>query len=386
MRYNLPSHQRIPPAADHHLLTVCNLSGVFAVMTVHNKKSDTVEALEFPSSVARHQWDMDGSSLRLGRTALRDNSRERTVQVVFLAYRGLESVLEPLSWQQRRPQGAVNGSRVVNSLVLSASLGEGRHIQLSEPVQLTFRHLVTENVSNPTCSFWDYTVNMWSEEGCRVTFTNRTHTLCECDHLTSFAVLADVSAAPPSDPEQPLRIVVYVGCAVALLCLSATLVALILVRGLQSDRTSIHKNLLFCLLVVELSFLAGLHQTARPVVCGVLAGLMHFFLMAAFFWVFFEAFQLYVTLTVFEAERSRLRWYYVAAYGVPLLVVAVSCVVDPVSYGTPVHCWLRTDNYFVFSFAGPAIILILVSGERDGSSPKSAPRQGPDSSPISVQN
>ena len=134
-----------------------------------------------------------------------------------------------------------------------------------------------------------------------------------------------------------------------------------LLRGLQSDRTSIHKNLLLCLLAVELSFLVGLHQTGSPVVCGVLAGLMHFFLMAAFFWLFFEAFQLYVTLTVFESERSRLRWYYVASYGVPLLVVAVSCVVDPVSYGTAAHCWLRTDNYFVFSFAGPAIILILVS-------------------------
>ena len=331
------------------------------VMTVHNKKADTVEPLEFPSEVAQSQWDMDGSSLRLSRTALRENSREQTVKVVFLAYRGLESVLEPLSWQERRPQSAANGSRIVNSLILSASLGEGRHIQLPEPVRLTFKHLITENVSNPTCSFWDYTVNMWSEDGCRVTFTNRSHTLCECEHLTSFAVLADVSATPAEDTDQALRIVVYVGCAVALLCLSVTLLALVLLRGLQSDRTSIHKNLLLCLLVVELSFLVGLHQTGSPVVCGVLAGLMHFFLMSAFFWLFFEAFQLYVTLTVFESERSRLRWYYVAAYGVPLLIVAVSCVVDPVSYGTAAHCWLRTDNYFVFSFAGPAIILILVS-------------------------
>ena len=132
---------------------------------------------------------------------MRDNSRQKTVKVVFLAYRGLESVLEPLSWQQRQSQTAVNGSRIVNSLVLSASLGEGRHIQLSEPVLMTFKHLVTENVSNPTCSFWDYTVNMWSEDGCRVTLTNRTHTLCECDHLTSFAVLADVRAAPAVDEE-----------------------------------------------------------------------------------------------------------------------------------------------------------------------------------------
>ena len=39
-------------------------------MTVHNKKSETVESLEFPSEVARRQWDMEGSSLRLSRAAL----------------------------------------------------------------------------------------------------------------------------------------------------------------------------------------------------------------------------------------------------------------------------------------------------------------------------
>ncbi|XP_037090639.1 LOW QUALITY PROTEIN: latrophilin Cirl-like [Pollicipes pollicipes] len=335
------------------------------LMTVHNKKVESMTDLHFPSDVALDQWDIAGNSMHLSKASLLENSRRGTVKVVFLAYSGLESVLEPLSWSERRHEAALypaaNRTRIVNSLVLSASLGEGRHIQLSQPVHMTFRHLTTENVTNPSCSFWDYTVNMWSEEGCRVTFTNRTHTMCECDHLTSFAVLMDVFAAPLTQDDQALRIVVYVGCAVALLCLCATLLALILLRGLQSDRTSIHKNLIVCLLMVELSFLVGLHQTGSPVVCGVLAGLMHFFLMAAFFWLFFEAFQLYVTLTVFEGERSRLKWYYVAAYGIPLLIVAVSCVVDPISYGTESHCWLRTDNYFVFSFAGPAIILILLT-------------------------
>lgn len=33
----------------------------------------------------------------------------------------------------------------------------------------------------------------WSQDGCRLLHTNLTHTTCECDHLTSFAVLMDVS-------------------------------------------------------------------------------------------------------------------------------------------------------------------------------------------------
>lgn len=73
-------------------------------------------------------------------------------------------------------------------------------------------------------------------------------------------------------------------------------------------------------------------------------------------------FQLYVMLIeVFEAEKSRIRWYYIFAYGAPLIIVAVSCVIDPFSYGTDRYCWLRADNFFIFSFVGPVIAVILVS-------------------------
>lgn len=66
-------------------------------------------------------------------------------------------------------------------------------------------------------------------------------------------------------------------------------------------------------------------------------------------------------IEVFEAEKSRIRWYYMFAYGAPLVIVCVSCVVDPLSYGTERYCWLRADNFFIFSFVGPVIAVILVS-------------------------
>lgn len=77
---------------------------------------------------------------------------------------------------------------------------------------------------------------------------------------------------------------------------------------------------------------------------------------------FISGFQLYVMLIeVFEAEKSRIRWYYLVAYGVPFLIVAISAIIDPFSYGTDQHCWLRADNFFIFSFVGPVIAVILVS-------------------------
>jgi len=52
------------------------------------------------------------------------------------------------------------------------------------------------------------------------------------------------------------------------------------------------------------------------VLCSVVAGLLHYVFLTSFSWMCMEGVQLYVMLVeVFEVERSRLRWYYVTAYG-----------------------------------------------------------------------
>jgi 7 transmembrane receptor (Secretin family) len=52
------------------------------------------------------------------------------------------------------------------------------------------------------------------------------------------------------------------------------------------------------------------------VLCAVIAGLLHYFFLAAFGWMCMEGVQLYAMLVeVFEAERSRVKWYYGGGYG-----------------------------------------------------------------------
>lgn len=65
-------------------------------------------------------------------------------------------VLQPISSERLGDEGGER-RKLVNSRVISASLNQGRHIQLALPVQLTLRHLWLDNVSNPQCVFWDYT-------------------------------------------------------------------------------------------------------------------------------------------------------------------------------------------------------------------------------------
>uniref|UniRef100_A0A8W8P1I7 GAIN-B domain-containing protein n=1 Tax=Magallana gigas TaxID=29159 RepID=A0A8W8P1I7_MAGGI len=39
------------------------------------------------------------------------------------------------------------------------------------------------------CVSWDFDLNKWSEEGCTVIQTDRQRTVCQCNHLTNFAIL-----------------------------------------------------------------------------------------------------------------------------------------------------------------------------------------------------
>lgn len=68
----------------------------------------------------------------------------------------------------------------------------------------------------------------------------------------------------------------------------------------------------------------------------MLAALLHFFLLSVFCWLCVEAVQLYVLLVeVFESPSSRRKYYYIAAYGFPTLVVAISASIDYTGYFSP---------------------------------------------------
>ncbi|KAJ8953236.1 hypothetical protein NQ318_015816 [Aromia moschata] len=118
---------------------------------VLDTKSLTTE--RFPSGNLKSGWRASNDSIELPKGALLENSDGNLVRLVFVAFDRLEEILQ---WQSDLGPNSNNVTKILNSKVISASLGKGRHIQLKEPVKLTLKHLKTENVSNPTCVFWDY--------------------------------------------------------------------------------------------------------------------------------------------------------------------------------------------------------------------------------------
>ncbi|KAM7009495.1 adhesion G protein-coupled receptor L1-like isoform 2-T2 [Tautogolabrus adspersus] len=336
---------------------------------VLNTEAD-IQDLTFP-----HSYDSD-SILHISALALQQYSNNGQVKLVLTLYKNLGSFLTTQNSTLRLGLGLSPGSElrrrslVVNSHVISASVHRGSNrVYLSEPVIFTLRHLQLENHFGPNCSFWNGSgvsgSGRWSTQGCRLLHTNNTHTTCACNHLSSYAVLMTYQqpAFGAGVEELLVYVVSWVGISVALVCL-ATCITTLCCQGApwHTDHSTIHCNLWANLLITELLFLVGANKTQYTVVCSIIAGLLHFSLLSAFCWLCLEGVELYLLQReVFEGRNSRRKYFYLCGYSVPGLVVAVSAAIDFRGYGSTTACWLRTDNYFIWSFLGPVAAIITLN-------------------------
>ncbi|NP_001346755.1 adhesion G protein-coupled receptor L3 isoform 6 [Mus musculus] len=326
-----------------------------------------LEDLKFPENMGH------GSTIQLSANTLKQNGRNGEIRVAFVLYNNLGPYLstENASMKLGTEAMSTNHSVIVNSPVITAAINKefSNKVYLADPVVFTVKHIKqSEENFNPNCSFWSYSkrtmTGYWSTQGCRLLTTNKTHTTCSCNHLTNFAVLMAHVEVKHSDAVHDLLldVITWVGILLSLVCLLICIFTFCFFRGLQSDRNTIHKNLCISLFVAELLFLIGINRTDQPIACAVFAALLHFFFLAAFTWMFLEGVQLYIMLVeVFESEHSRRKYFYLVGYGMPALIVAVSAAVDYRSYGTDKVCWLRLDTYFIWSFIGPATLIIMLN-------------------------
>lgn len=125
------------------------------VMEIKNIKPE--ERFPRPSESESERPDLDW--LEVPRNGMVANGEGDLVRLVFIAFERLEEILQPLDSTSEDLDGEMrkNTTRVVNTKVISASLGPGRHIKFNElGVRLCLKHIRTENVSNPACVYWDY--------------------------------------------------------------------------------------------------------------------------------------------------------------------------------------------------------------------------------------
>ncbi|KAM4595785.1 adhesion G protein-coupled receptor E5, partial [Fundulus diaphanus] len=248
----------------------------------------------------------------------------------------------------------------VFSKVVSVVVSNPSTQNLSKPVNITFSHL--EGIKqNPEarfiCAYWNER-GVWSPDGCSQEQSNATHTVCSCEHLSSFAVLM---ALYPMKPSFELQLLTKIGLTISLVCLVLSILTFKFCRSIQGTRTTIHLHLCICLLVADLVFLVGISRTRPEGGCKFVAAMLHFFFLGVMTWMLLEGVQLYRMVVLVFNATIRPIYLYVTGYGVPLGIVILSAIIRPGGYGTDNHCWLSLEHGLIWSFFGPVCFIIVLN-------------------------
>uniref|UniRef100_A0A8B9NI50 Cadherin EGF LAG seven-pass G-type receptor 2 n=1 Tax=Accipiter nisus TaxID=211598 RepID=A0A8B9NI50_9AVES len=280
-----------------------------------------------------------------------------------IIYRTLAGLL-PEQYDTDKRSLRVPKRPIINTPVVSISVHAGgarAPRALAKPITLQFRLLETQERSKPICVFWNHSLlaggtGGWSARGCEVVFRNRSHVSCQCHHLTSFAVLMDISRRENGEI-LPLAALTYASLGVGLAGLLLAVLALGGLRGLRSNRHSIRRHGATALLLAQLVFLLGINQLA----CTVVAILLQFLYMSAVGWALLEGLHLYRRRSEpRHVDRGPMRFYHVLGWGLPAFITGLAVGLDPEGYGNPDFCWLSIHDSLVWSLAGPIACAVAV--------------------------
>uniref|UniRef100_A0AAZ3P386 Cadherin EGF LAG seven-pass G-type receptor 1 n=1 Tax=Oncorhynchus tshawytscha TaxID=74940 RepID=A0AAZ3P386_ONCTS len=287
---------------------------------------------------------------------------------VVIIYRTLGQLL-PENYDIDRRSLRLPNRPIINTPIVSTVVHSERvpfTIPLAQPITLEYRLLETEERTKPVCVYWNHSIAVqgtggWSAKGCELVFRNSTHISCQCSHMSSSAVLMDISKREHGEV-LPLKIITYTTVSASLLALLITFLLLAILQKLRSNLHSIHKNLVVSIFLSELVFLFGINQTEKVFTCTVVAILLHYSYMCTFAWMFVEGLHIYRMLTeVRNINHGHMRFYYAIGWGIPAIITSLAVGLDPQGYGNPDFCWLSVHDTLIWSIAGPIAIIVLVS-------------------------
>ncbi|XP_062983755.1 adhesion G-protein coupled receptor G2 [Elgaria multicarinata webbii] len=272
------------------------------------------------------------------------------------------------------------------SHVISSSVANLTISNLKTNVTVTLQNVKTkQKQENLTvrCAFWDFSKNGgqggWSFEGCEVKERRKNETVCSCNHLTSFAVLLDLSRNIAISPIQVLILtfITYIGCGLSAIFLSVTLVTYIAFEKIRRDYPSkILIQLCVALLLLNLVFLLDSWIALYKIgsLCISVAVFLHYFLLVSFTWMGLEAFHMYLALVkVFNTYvRKYILKFCIVGWGVPAVIVAIVLAISPHNYGSGSYgkfpngssdefCWINNNIIFYITVVGYFCIIFLLN-------------------------
>ncbi|XP_066601005.1 protocadherin-like wing polarity protein stan [Prorops nasuta] len=250
-------------------------------------------------------------------------------------------------------------------------------VPLQSPIQVRLWLSETNDLktrTNPQCVHWS-TIRgngEWSRIGCTTEVEDNSLSFgtivnCSCLQIGTFALLTDVlDLEYVPEPSLLEDVTSYSAFVLALPLLLSTLLILALIRGGETNSNSIHKNLVFCVLLGEVLYLVAL-KARSPLVsnefpCKLTAIGLHYAWLSTFAWTLVDSIHLYRMLTEMrDVNHGQMRFYYTMGYGVPAVIVGLTIGVRADQYGNFYFCWLSIYETVIWALIGPVCAAILVN-------------------------
>ncbi|KAH3729503.1 hypothetical protein DPMN_055475 [Dreissena polymorpha] len=273
--------------------------------------------LSFPKKYVQNYTNNDTTWILQSQSRIFLNtSKLGDVVATIVIYKNLTDVISARSEFNR----SSNDDDIVNGPVLSCSISNVSS-SLASPIILSFEHGQT-NFINASCNYWKFSSpGYWASDGCIVRASNDTITVCECDHLTNFAVLMSpfVEAHVKS---KALRLVSIVGLSLSTFCLLLTIIVFAkLWRYVRSDRSVVLVNLILALIISYAIFLGGVDRTENKIACTVIAAALHYICTVVFCLMLAEGIGIARDVILVFAQTSILSKLLVFAWGLPVIIV-----------------------------------------------------------------
>ncbi|KAJ7389275.1 hypothetical protein OS493_032432 [Desmophyllum pertusum] len=263
----------------------------------------------------------------------------------------------------------------IDSMILGSDVRPSKQDSFTENVTIVLRTLEeNDNKRRRDCVFWKWNFShpangSWSGDGCSLVESNRSHVVCTCNHLTNFAILMNIEQHKFSDKhKQALCYITYIGVGISLLGETITIVAYILLLCSSHDQQShVHINLVATLAMAQVIFLAGIDATQDQVLCLTVAALIHYFYLSSFCWMLIEGVMLYLLIIEVYNTELKLPLCYGFSLGFPGLIVGATLIIAHLKdegihqYTASTWCWLSTEKHYIWSFAGPVILITAVN-------------------------
>ncbi|CAN8005031.1 unnamed protein product, partial [Ixodes hexagonus] len=258
------------------------------------------------------------------------------------------------------------------SSVLLANYEKQDVHNVREPFSIYFKQSCDITPVEVECVFWDprenHDLGAWSTAGCEYIGLEREYHVCNCTHLTSFAVLFRRNdRSRRSRHDHVLSYLTFIGIALSALGLLMVIFTYICHKRW---RKGVGHQILMHLSVSLLGALGAyvaLVSVPRPrtgvASCACIGGLLHYLLLVSFCWTFVEALLQYLRFVkvlgtyvpnlVFKAALG--------AWGLPALIVVTVLAIDPGHYYQRARiCWLGRD-VLLYSFLAPVATILLAN-------------------------